>query len=36
VFLPIEGAPRWLREIASFFPVRGLADALEAIGATDY
>jgi ABC-2 type transport system permease protein len=29
VFLPIEGAPRWLREIASFFPVRGFADALE-------
>jgi ABC-2 type transport system permease protein len=29
VFLPIEGAPHWLREIASFFPVRGFADALE-------
>ncbi len=29
VFVPIEGAPRWLRDVASFFPLRGFADALE-------
>lgn len=29
IFVPIEGAPRWLREIASFFPLRAFADALE-------
>lgn len=29
VFVPIEGAPRWLRDVASFFPLRSFADALE-------
>jgi ABC-2 type transport system permease protein len=29
VFVPIEGAPHWLGEVASFFPLRGFADALE-------
>jgi ABC-2 type transport system permease protein len=29
IFIPIEGAPHWLRETASFFPLRGFADALE-------
>jgi ABC-2 type transport system permease protein len=29
VFMPIDGAPHWLRAIASFFPLRPLADALE-------
>lgn len=29
VFIPMEGAPGWLRDVASFFPVRGFADDLE-------
>jgi ABC-2 type transport system permease protein len=29
IFVPIEGAPRWLRETASLFPLRAFADALE-------
>jgi len=30
IFVPIEGAPRWLQDVASFFPLRGFADDLEA------
>jgi ABC-2 type transport system permease protein len=29
VFQPIDNAPHWLRAIASFFPLRPLADDLE-------
>lgn len=29
IFVPIEGAPHWLREVASIFPLRAFADALE-------
>jgi ABC-type multidrug transport system permease subunit len=29
VFMPVDGAPHWLRAIGSFFPLRPLADALE-------
>lgn len=29
IFVPIEGAPHWLREVASVFPLRGFADDLE-------
>lgn len=29
IFIPIEGAPRWLRDLASVFPLRGFADDLE-------
>jgi hypothetical protein len=29
VFQPIDNAPHWLRSIASFFPLRSLADDLE-------
>jgi ABC-2 type transport system permease protein len=29
IFVPIEGAPHWLRAVASFFPLRGFADDLE-------
>ncbi len=30
VFIPIDGAPRWLRDLASSFPLRPFADDLEA------
>jgi len=29
IFIPIEGAPPWLRDLASVFPLRGFADDLE-------
>lgn len=29
IFVPIQGAPDWLREVASIFPLRAFADALE-------
>lgn len=29
VFMPIDNAPHWLRAVASFFPLRPLADSLE-------
>lgn len=29
VFMPIDNAPHWLREVASFFPLRPFADDLE-------
>lgn len=29
VFMPIDSAPHWLRAVASFFPLRPFADALE-------
>lgn len=29
VFMPIDGAPHWLRDVASFFPLRPFADDLE-------
>jgi len=31
VFQPINGAPRWLRDVASLFPVRPFADSLESV-----
>jgi ABC-2 type transport system permease protein len=31
VFMPIDNAPHWLRETASFFPLRPFADELESL-----